>query len=60
MSVCGSEAQCWLEVEFLCNRRMISHNAEGTGAGAVLRRGALMGFDGYKPDGVKGKTWWER
>lgn len=57
MSMCGSEAQCWLEVEFLYNRWMISHNAERSGAGAVLRQGMPMGFDGYKPDGVKGKTW---
>lgn len=56
MSVGGSEAPCWLEVEFLCNRWMISHNTEGSGAGAVLRHGKLMGFDGYKPAGVKGKT----
>lgn len=60
MSVGDSEAPCWLEVEFLCNRWMISHNTEGSGAGAVLRHGKVMGFDGYKPAGVKGKTWWER
>lgn len=60
MNVCGSEAQFWLEIEFLCNRWMISHNAEYSGTGAASVHGILLGFSEYKPDGLIGKTWWER
>lgn len=57
MNMSGSGAQFWLEIEFLFNRWMISHNAEGSGTGAVCRHGMLMGFAEYKPDGLLGKTW---
>lgn len=60
MNTCGSEAQFWWEIEFLYNRWMISHNAEGSGTGAVLRHGMLMGFAEYKPNGLIDRTWWGR